>query len=130
MSGTQLYRMKHLDCTNDDGSGGWCPAKGGCRCSCLCGPGGSGFPSEYEEISLVCDGLVVDSKKYPDLVVPTWDSPVIQSMNGGTLENPQIYVGDRNTYGECTDPCATCTGMSHPHSLKCTDSVNPDLKPV
>ena len=55
-----FYGMNHLDRPHDDGSGGWCPQKGGDWGSYPTNPGGSGFPNQYEEATPVCDGLVVD----------------------------------------------------------------------
>jgi hypothetical protein len=127
---TPFYGMNHLDRPNDDGSGGWCPQKGGDWGSYPTNPGGSGFPNQYEEATPVCDGLVVDIKMYANLDEPTWDSPTFQLQNAGTTENPQVYLGEGNQYGEFTDPYLTDNGIVNPHKLDFTDTSNPDPKPV
>lgn len=127
---TPFYGMNHLDRPNDDGSGGWCPQKGGDWGSYPTNPGGSGFPNQYEEATPVCDGLVVDIKMYANLDEPTWDSPTFQLQNAGTTENPQVYLGEGNQYGDFTDPYLTDNGIVNPHKLHFTDTSNPDPKPV
>jgi hypothetical protein len=126
---TPLYGMNHLDRPTDEGSGGgWCPQKGGDWGSYPTNPGGSGFPNEYEEATPVCDGLVQDIKMFANLDAPTWNSPTFQLQNAGTLENPQVYLGEGNQYGEFTD--AFNEGKANPHKLFFTNTDNPDPKPV
>ena len=127
---TPFYGMNHLDCPNDTGSGGWCPQKGGDWGSYPTNPGGSGFPNQYEEATPVCDGLVVDIKMYANLDQPTWDSPTFQLQNAGTTENPQVYLGEGNQFGDFTDPYLADNGIVNPHKLHFTDTSNPDPKPV
>jgi hypothetical protein len=128
MRHTPFYGMNHLDKPNDDGSGGWCPQKGGDWGSYPTNPGGSGFPNEYEEATPVCDGLTQDIKMFANLDAPTWNSPTFQLANAGTRENPQVYLGEGNQYGEFTD--AYNKGVANPHKLLSTDTENPVPKPV
>lgn len=96
---TLFYGLNHLDRPNDNGSD-WCPAKASDWGSYPSAPGGSGFPNEYEEITPASDGLVLDIKMYANLDVPTWDDPLFQLMNAGVQEEPLVYLGQENQYGE------------------------------
>jgi hypothetical protein len=65
---------------------------------------------------------------FANLDAPTWDSPTFQLQNAGTRENPQVYLGEGNRYGEYTD--TYLAGETNPHQLLFTDSNNPVPKPV
>lgn len=150
MRSTPFYGLNHLDRPNDDGSGGWCPVKGGDWGSYPSAPGGAGFPNQYEEITPACDGLVLDIKMYANLDAPTWDDPLFQLMNAGAQEEPLVYLGEGNKYGEFVgmfhqrdahvsvlthshshpDPYLTENGITNPHTLFFTDSINPEPKPL
>jgi len=122
--------VNHLDRPNDDGSGGWCPQKGGDWGAYPSNPGGSGFPNQYEEATPVCDGLVIDIKMYANLNQKTWNSPTFQLPNAGTAENPQTYLGEGNKYGDFTDQYLIDNGFKNPHKLHFTEKNNPDPKPL
>jgi hypothetical protein len=65
-----------------------------------------------------------------NLDAPTWDDPLFQLMNAGTLENPQTYIGEGNKYGDFTDPYLVENGITNPHFLHFTDTMNPEPKPL
>jgi len=125
---TPFYGLNHLNRPHDEGSGGWCPQKGGDLGFYPANPGGSGFPNQYEEATPVCEGLVLDIKMYANLDKYTWNSPIFQLMNSGTTENPQVYLGEGNQYGEFTDPYLVENGFVNPHKLNFTETNNPDSK--
>lgn len=127
---TPFYGMNHLDRPHDDDSGGWCRQKGGDWGSYPTNPGESGFPNQYEEATPVCDGLVVDIKMYANLDAPRWDSPTFQLQNAGTNENPQVYLGEGNKYGDFTYPYLVKNGFENLHKLHFTETNNPDPKPI
>jgi len=127
---TPFYGVNHLDRPHDDGSGGWCPQRGGDWGSYPSNPGGSGFPNQYEEVTPVCDGLLVDIKMYANLNKNKWDAPTFQLANAGTAENPMTYLGEGNQYGDFTDKYLIDNGFENPHKLHFTDTNNPDPKPV
>uniref|UniRef100_A0A7S1YJN6 Uncharacterized protein n=1 Tax=Grammatophora oceanica TaxID=210454 RepID=A0A7S1YJN6_9STRA len=122
--------MNHLDRPNDDGSGGFCPNKGGDWGSYPSLPGGGGFPNEYEEITPQCDGFLLDIKLFANLDHPTWDDPLFQLQNAGAQEEPLVYLGEGNQYGTFVDPYLVENGITNPQTLDFTDIPNPDPKPL
>ena len=127
---TPFYGLNHLDRPHDDRSGGWCPQKGGYWGSYPNNPGRSAFPNQYQEATPVCDGFVVDIKIYANLDAPTWDSPIFQLQNAGTTENPQVYFGEGNNYGDFTDPYLIKNGFKNPHKLHFVETSNLNPKPI
>lgn len=125
---TPFYGMNHLNRPDDDSSGGWCPQKGGDWGGYPNNPSGSGFPNQYQETTPVCDGLVQDIKMYANLDQSTWNSNKFGLQNAGTGENPQVYMGEGNQYGQFTDKYLE--GVKNPHQLFYTNTSNPKPKKI
>jgi hypothetical protein len=92
--GTPLYGMNHIARPHDSFGGGWCPMKGGDYGRYPEAPAGGGFQNQYEEISPLCDAIVLDIKLWTNLDVPTWSDPKFQLNNAGVKENPMVYLGE------------------------------------
>jgi len=122
--------VQSLNVLDGRGWGNWCPQKGGDWAYFPNNPTGSGWPNQYEEVTPVCDGLVVDVKLYANLDVPAWDSPSFQLQNAGTRERRQTYIGLGNRYGDFTDPYLVGKGATNPHALHFTAESNPGVKPI
>jgi len=103
-----------------------CPNKGGDSGYYPLNPGGGGWPTNYEEVTTLCDSVVADVKWYANLDEPTWDSTTFQLYNGGTRENPMAYMGYGNHYGNFTDPYLVNSGIENPHTLIFTAKSNPE----
>lgn len=122
---TPLSAMNVLD---GYGYGNWCPQKGGDWAYYPDNPSGSGWPNQYQEVTPVCDGFVVDVKLFANLDVPTWNSTTFQLYNAGTQKRNQTYIGLGNQYGDFTDDYLVSNGITNPHALHFTSRSNPRKK--
>lgn len=124
---TPLSAMNILD---GKGRGNWCPQRGGDWAFYPDNPAGSGWPNQYEEVTPVCDGFVVDVKLFANLDAPSWESTRFQLQNAGIKEKKPVYIGEGNQYGEFTDPYLIENGFTNPHALYFTDESNPTTRPL
>lgn len=104
--------------------GGWCPQKGGIWNNYPRNPTGAGWENQYEEVTPICDALLIDMKLYANLDQPSWSANNFQLHNAGTLEKKQTYTGCGNQYGEFTDPYLVSEGITNPHALLFTKKNN------
>jgi len=125
---TPVGGLNHLD--DQVYGGNWCPQKGGDYGYWPENPSGSGFPNQYEEATPICDAVVVDIKMYANLYKHNWASPTFQLQNAGTAENPQVYIGEGNQYGDFTDDYHIKNGIMNPHKLYFTSENNPKKRPL
>lgn len=105
--------------------GGFCPQKGGFWGDYPNNPSGAGWYNNYQEITPICDAIVMDLKAYANLDQPSWSNSNFQLQNAGTLEMKQYYLGKGNHYGQYTDPYLLSNGFKNPHALKFTEKSNP-----
>ena len=98
--------------------GGGCPTKGGDVSGYPWGDTGSGFPTNYEEITPLCDGFLLDLKAWTNLG-GDWDKDELFLGNAGYEgETEVMYQAQANLYGVYTDPYNS--GMTNPYQLDFT----------
>lgn len=103
--GTPVYGVHHMSRPKFGLSGGFCPNRGGDWGRYPWRNSGSGFPSNYEEITPMCDGIILDLKFWGNLWSETWDDPNLLLGNSGFDGKYVVeYTGDSNVYGQYTDP--------------------------
>ena len=103
-------------------TGGACPEKGGDMGKYPWGNAGSGWPSNYQEITPLCNGLAIDVKFWNNLfVLKSWTDPRMGLANapfpGGKVVE---YMVDGNVYGEYTDPYLVKNKRENPNILMLT----------
>ena len=105
------------------GPGAGCPTKGGDASIYPWGDSGSAYPTNYEEITPLCDAILMDIKLWNNLDKP-WTDPSLNLGNGGLpfQGNTQVtYQVQANFYGRYTDPYNVQKGAKNPHELDFTE---------
>ena len=98
------------------GGGGACPLKGGDWSNYPKTTGAAGWPTNYEEITPLCDGVLVDIKFFANLDGQSWDNPSKYLANAGLGEKEVTYTLQPGEYGTYTDPYLTNKGETNPHA--------------
>jgi len=102
--GLPLFGMHNPNRISFGMSGGACPEKGGDYARYPWGNPGSGWPTNYEEVTPVCDAFLVDIKLWANLD-KTWNDPTVSVGNSGFPGKTTIdYTVDANLYGKFEDP--------------------------
>ena len=100
--------------------GGGCPTKGGDVSGYPWGDTGSGFPTNYEEITPLCDGFLMDIKAFANLG-QSWDQEHLFLGNAGRGfegKTEVMFQAQANHYGVYTDPYNA--GKTNPYELDFT----------
>lgn len=92
------------------GGGGACPLKGGDYGRYPSTDGGSGWPTNYEEITPLCDSVLVDIKFFSNLDGRDWNDPNKYLANAGMGTQSVTYKIQPGKYGIFTDPYNTKNG--------------------
>jgi len=98
------------------GGGGACPLKGGDWGRYPETTGGSGWPTQYEEVTPLCDSVLVDIKFFSNLDGRDWNDPTKYLANAGVGTKEVTYKIQPGTYGEFTDPYNTDRGVKNEQS--------------
>ena len=104
-------------------TGGVCPTKGGDCSTYPWGNSGAGWPTDYEEITPICDGIVLDIKLWADLE-KSWESETIGLGNSGYGTQEVEYSAHANRYGEFQDPWLVAQGIKNPQEVDVTEDGN------
>lgn len=102
--GTPLYGVNHPNRREALMNGGACPLRGGDWAYYPFGNAGAGWPTNYEEISPLCDAVIIDVKCWYNLAVDTWNDPNLFLGNAGFGTENVTYFMDANLYGFYSDP--------------------------
>lgn len=86
------------------GGGGACPFKGGDWGRYPKTTGGSGWPTQYEEVTPLCDAVLVDIKFYANLDGRDWNDTTKYLGNAGVGSKQVEYKMQGGEYGVFTDP--------------------------
>ena len=100
--------------------GGGCPTKGGDVSGYPWGDTGSGYPTNYEEITPLCDAFLLDLKAWTNLA-GDWDKDELFLGNAGREyegKTEVMYQAQANHYGVYTDPYNV--GKTNPYELDFT----------
>jgi hypothetical protein len=117
MTGTKLYGVHHPNRPAEygDAGGGACPQRGGDWASYPDTKGGAGWPTQYEEVTPLCDGVLVDIKFYANLDAAPWDDETKYLANAGAGTKNLTYTVQKGVYGKFSDPYHTRRGVKNPH---------------
>ncbi|HLS42059.1 MAG TPA: hypothetical protein VK026_02185 [Paenalcaligenes sp.] len=96
------------------GGGGACPLKGGDWGRYPETTGGSGWPTQYEEITPMCDALLIDIKFYSNLDGRDWSDPNKYLANSGVNSQTVEYTIQPGDYGKFTDEYNVKRGAENP----------------
>ena len=113
--GLPLYGVHHPN-RAAFGGGGACPLKGGDWSNYPKTTGAAGWPTNYEEITPLCDGVLVDIKFFANLDGQSWDDPHKYLANAGHGEQEVTYTLQPGEYGVYTDPYNVEKGEKNPHA--------------
>ena len=105
------------------GGGGACPLKGGDWSNYPKTTGAAGWPTNYEEITPLCDGVLVDIKFFANLDGQRWDDPNKYLANAGHGKEEVIYEVEPGEYGVFTDPYNVERGVKNPDAENLTGEV-------
>lgn len=98
------------------GGGGACPLKGGDWSNYPKTTGAAGWPTNYEEVTPLCDGVLVDIKFFANLDGQSWDNPNKYLANAGEGTAEVNYTLQPGEYGVYTDPYLTEKGEKNPQA--------------
>jgi hypothetical protein len=119
------------------GGGGACPLKGGDWSNYPKTTGAAGWPTNYEEITPLCDGVLIDIKFFANLDGRNWNDPNKYLANAGQGKQEVIYKVEPGEYGVFTDPYNVERGVKNPDAKNLTGevklkypSVEPPVTPI
>jgi hypothetical protein len=98
------------------GGGGACPLKGGDYGRYPSTDGGAGWPTNYEEVTPLCDSVLVDIKFFSNLDGKDWNDPGKYLANSGVGTQNVTYKMQPGHYGDFTDPYNTTNGNKNAES--------------
>lgn len=113
--GLPVYGVHHPD-RSAFGGGGACPLKGGDWGRYPDPAGGSGWPTQYEEVTPLCDAVLVDIKFYSNLDGRDWNDPGKYLANAATGSKTVTYKLQPGRYGDFRDPYNTARGATNPQA--------------
>ena len=119
--GLATYGHHHMARVKYGLNGGGCPNKGGDIADYPWGNPGSAWPTNYEEITPLCDGFLIDIKAWANLDKP-WNEDDMFLGNAGHTYGEQtqvMYQAHANHYGVFTDPYNV--GKTNPYELDFTE---------
>jgi hypothetical protein len=115
------------------GGGGACPLKGGDWGRYPDTSGGSGWPTEYEEVTPLCDAVLIDIKLFTNLDGRSWNNPNKYLANAGIGTKEVTYKMQPGEYGVLTDPYNTLRGVKNSDSQHVPEELTltyPAVEPV
>lgn len=113
--GLPIYGVHHPNRASF-GGGGACPLKGGDWGRYPQTTGGSGWPTQYEEVTPLCDSVLVDIKFYSNLDGRDWNDPNKYLANAGVGTQSVTYKMQPGHYGEFTDSYNVKRGIKNAES--------------
>lgn len=114
--GLPLYGVHHPNRAAWN-AGGACPLKGGDWGHYPDPSGGAGWPTNYEEITPLCDAILVDIKFYSNLDDREWSDPNKYLANAGAGSQELTYHVMPGQYGTFSDPYNVGRGYLNPDAL-------------
>lgn len=120
--GLPLYGVHHPN-RAAFGGGGACPLKGGDWGRYPDTSGGSGWPTQYEEITPLCDAVLIDLKFYANLDGRDWNDPTKYLANAGVGTREVQYTVQPGTYGTFTDPYNVAQGVTNPQAMDVPENI-------
>ncbi|ACL58169.1 hypothetical protein [Methylobacterium nodulans] len=127
--GLPIYGVHHPDRAAYS-SGGACPLKGGDWGRYPDPRAGSGWPTQYEEVTPLCDAVLIDIKFYSNLDGRDWSDPDKYLANAGAGTRTVEYKMQPGTYGIFTDPYNVAAGRSNPEQQEVPDRLSLNYRTV
>jgi hypothetical protein len=115
------------------GGGGACPLKGGDYARYPKTTGGAGWPTQYEEVTPLCDSVLVDIKFYSNLDGRDWNDANKYLANAGVGTKTVNYKLQPGEYGVFTDSYNVKRGVKNAESKQIPSEVAltfPAVEPV
>jgi hypothetical protein len=106
------------------GGGGACPLKGGDWGRYPKTTGGSGWPTQYEEVTPLCDAVLLDIKFYSNLDGRDWNNPNKYLANAGVGKQSVKYTMQPGEYGVFDDPYHTKRGVKNAESQQIANELS------
>lgn len=97
-------------------AGGACPLRGGDWGRYPKTSGGSGWATQYEEVTPICDAVLLDIKFYSNLDGRNWNDADKYLANAGRGSRRVTYRLEPGEYGRFTDPYHTERGVTNAES--------------
>lgn len=118
VAGTKLYGVHHPNRPREYGAGGGgaCPRKGGDWAGYPDTKGGAGWPTQWEEITPLCDGVLVDIKFFANLNGAPWNSSRAYLANAAVGTTHVTYTVGEGLYGVFVDRYHTSRGIKNPET--------------
>lgn len=114
--GLPLYGVHHPNRAAYD-AGGACPLKGGDWGHYPDPSGGAGWPTNYEEVTPLCDAVLVDIKFYANLDGRDWNDAYKYLANAGAGTRELTYHVAPGDYGTFVDPYNVARGATNPDAM-------------
>ncbi len=130
--GLPVYGVHHPDRASF-GGGGACPLKGGDWANYPNTAGGSAWPTQYEEVTPLCDGVLVDIKFTANLDGQSWNDPGKYLANAARNSTTVTYHMQPGHYGVFTDPYNVNRGATNPDSIDVPELLDihfPSIRPA
>lgn len=118
--GLPIYGVHHPDRAAYK-NGGACPMRGGDWGRYPEPTSGSGWPTQYEEVTPQCDAVLIDIKFYSNLDGRDWNDPAKYLANAGTGTKTVEYKVHPGTYGVFTDAYNVKSGYKNPEKTTVSD---------
>jgi hypothetical protein len=106
------------------GAGGACPLKGGDWGRYPDPRGGAGWPTNYEEVTPLCDSVLVDIKFFANLDGKSWNDPNKYLANAGTGTRTVKYKVQPGNYGVFSDPYNTKRSVKNAESQNVPSQID------
>ncbi len=120
--GLPLYGVHHPN-RAAFGGGGACPLKGGDWSNYPKTTGAAGWPTNYEEVTPLCDAVLIDIKFFANLDGKSWNDPHKYLANVGYGEREIVYKVEPGEYGVFSDPYNVKRGEKNPDAMNLTGEV-------
>ena len=115
-----VYGHHHPDRKASGFSGGVCPQKGGDWAGYPWGDSGAAWPTNYQEIGPMCDGVSVDIKFWANLDLD-WDDAYLGVGSSGFQGSKVRYTVDSNIYGNYTDKYLVDNNFINPVTINLSE---------
>jgi len=119
--GLPLYGLNHHNRKKHGFTGGACPQRGGDWGYYPFENSGSAWPTNLEEISPLCDGIIMDIKLWTNLNGVSWADSAYMLGNTAMDSLEVDYTVEDNVVGIYTDPYLIGSGEVNPYILDFTE---------
>lgn len=129
--GLATYGHHHMARIANGLIGGGCPNKGGDVSIYPWGDAGAGWPTNYEEVTPICDAFLIDIKAWANLDGMWYEEDLFLGNAGDVYAGQKqvMYQAHANHYGKFNDKYNTDAGRTNPYELDLTKDGEIQEKP-